>query len=116
MRLRLIAKPFDDPDHIFELKHDGFRALAYIDPGECKVVARNLNSSTSFESVKTILNKLPVRNAILDGEIDSHGVSQSNELLSRRGQPVFYAFDLLWLDGQDLRGFLWRHAPFHQWA
>ena len=33
MRLRLISKPFDDPDYIFELKHDGFRALAYIDAG-----------------------------------------------------------------------------------
>ena len=35
--------------------------------------------------------------------LDSHGVSQFNVLFSRRGKPVFYAFDLLWLDGQDLR-------------
>ncbi len=35
--------------------------------------------------------------------IDSHGVSQFNVLFSRRGKPVFYAFDLLWLDGEDLR-------------
>ena len=78
MRLRLIAKPFDDPDYIFELKHDGFRALAYIDAGECKLVSRNLNYFKSFESLKKSLNKVPVRNAILDGEIvclDSHGVS-----------------------------------------
>jgi bifunctional non-homologous end joining protein LigD len=106
MRLRLIAKPFDDPDYIFELKHDGFRALVYIDAGECKLISRNLNRFKSFDSLRKSLNNLPVQNAILDGEIvclDSQGVSQFNELFSRRGTPVFYAFDLLWLDGEDLR-------------
>jgi bifunctional non-homologous end joining protein LigD len=47
-----------------------------------------------------------VQNAILDGEViclDSNGVSQFNELMFRKGKPVFYAFDLLWLDGDDLR-------------
>jgi len=34
MRLRLAKEPFDNPDYIFELKHDGFRALVYIDSGE----------------------------------------------------------------------------------
>jgi bifunctional non-homologous end joining protein LigD len=51
---------------------------------------------------------LPVATAILDGEIvvlDSKGVSQFNALLSLRGREaaVFYAFDLLWLNGEDLR-------------
>ena len=106
MRLRLIAKPFDDPDYIFELKHDGFRALAYIDAGECKLISRNLNRFMSFDSLKKSLNNLPVQNAIHDGEIvclDSQGVSQFNELFCRRGKPVFCAFDLLWLDGKDFR-------------
>ena len=70
-------------------------------------ISRNLNRFKSFESLKKSLDKFPVQNAILDGEIvclDSHGVSQFNALFSRRGEPVFYAFDLLWLDGQDLRG------------
>ncbi len=44
MRLR-IAKPFNDPEYIFELKHDGFRALAYIEEGNCKLVSRNSNSA-----------------------------------------------------------------------
>ena len=51
------------------------------------------------------LAKLPVENAILDGEIicvDAKGVSQFNQLLRRKEEPVFYAFDLLWLDGEDL--------------
>ena len=106
MRLTRVAKPFDDPDYIFELKHDGFRALAYIEGDECKLVSRNSNQFKSFDSLKKSLDKFPVRNAILDGEIvclDSHGVSQFNVLFSRRGKPFFYAFDLLWLDGQDLR-------------
>jgi bifunctional non-homologous end joining protein LigD len=105
MRLRLVKKPFDHPDYIFELKHDGFRALAYIDAGECKLISRNLNRFKSFESLKKSLDKF-IQNAILDGEIiclDSHGVSQFNVLFSHRGKPVFYAFDLLWLDDQDLR-------------
>lgn len=66
MRLR-ITKPFDDPDYIFELKHDGFRALAYIEEGACKLVSRNANQFKSFQSLKESLGKLKVRTAILDG-------------------------------------------------
>jgi bifunctional non-homologous end joining protein LigD len=44
MRLRLVKEPFDNSDYIFELKHDGFRALAYLDAGECRLVSRNLKS------------------------------------------------------------------------
>jgi len=50
MRLRLVKEPFDNPDYIFELKHDGFRALASIDAGECRLVSRNLKS-LRFESL-----------------------------------------------------------------
>ena len=58
--------------------------------------------------VISTLAKLAVQNAILDGEIvclDEHGVSQFNQLLSRKSEPVLYAFDLLWLNGEDLRQF-----------
>jgi bifunctional non-homologous end joining protein LigD len=105
MRLRLVKSAFDHPDYIFELKEDGFRALAYIQSGECKLISRNLKS-VRFPVLRTALAKLPVENAILDGEIislDSGGVSRFNDLLSRKCQPVLYAFDLLWLDGKDLR-------------
>jgi bifunctional non-homologous end joining protein LigD len=106
MRLTRIAKAFDDPDYVFELKHDGFRAIAYIEAGECKLVSRNLKHFKSFVSLKESLGKIPVKNSILDGEVvclDSNGVSQFNELVSRKGKPVLYAFDLLWLNGDDLR-------------
>jgi bifunctional non-homologous end joining protein LigD len=105
MRLRLVREPFDHPDYIFELKHDGFRAIAYLQNGESKLVSRN-QRNLGFEALKRSLAKLPVKNAILDGEVicvDAKGVSQFNQLLSRKGEPVFYAFDLLWLNGEDLR-------------
>ena len=105
MRLRLVREPFDHPDYIFELKHDGFRAVAYLQNCECKLISRN-QRNLGFETLKRSLVRLPVQNAIIDGEIiclDAKGVSQFNQLLSRKGEPVLYAFDLLWLDGEDLR-------------
>jgi bifunctional non-homologous end joining protein LigD len=97
MRLRLVREAFDHPDYIFELKHDGFRAIAYLQNGESKLVSRN-QRNLGFEALKRSLAKLPVETAILDGEIvclDERGVSQFNQLLSRKVEPVFYAFDLL---------------------
>ena len=105
MRLRLIKQAFDDPEYLFELKHDGFRALVYLQDGECRLVSRNLKN-LRFDSLKKSLAELPVRNAILDGEIiciDGKGVSQFNRLLSRKAEPIFYAFDLLWVNDEDLR-------------
>jgi bifunctional non-homologous end joining protein LigD len=105
MRLRLVRQPFDDRDYIFELKHDGFRAVAYLQNGECKLISRN-QRNLGFEMLKRSLAKLPAQTAILDGEIiclDAKGVSQFNQLLSRKVEPILYAFDLLWLDGEDLR-------------
>ena len=70
-----------------------------------KIISRNLRN-LGFESLKKALAKLHVHDAILDGEIvclDANGVSQFNWLLSRKHEPVFYAFDLLWHDGADLR-------------
>jgi hypothetical protein len=71
MRLRLVREPFDHPDYIFELKHDGFRAIAYLQNGESKLVSRN-QRNLGFEALKRSLAKLPVENAILDGEIIWH--------------------------------------------
>lgn len=42
-------KPFSDPDWLFELKHDGFRALAFVDNGSCRLVSRNGNEFHSFD-------------------------------------------------------------------
>lgn len=100
-------EPFSHPDWIFEIKHDGFRGLAYVAEERARLLSRRGNAYKSFaELCGWIGHHLQVDNAVLDGEIvclDSEGRSQFNELLYRRGDPYFYAFDLLWLNGRDLR-------------
>jgi bifunctional non-homologous end joining protein LigD len=99
-------EPFDDPEWIFKLKHDGFRSIAYVSDKNCQLVSRSNNVFQRFMPLCTSLGQLRVKNAILDGElicIDGEGVSQFNQLMFRRGVPYFYAFDLLWLNGRDLR-------------
>jgi bifunctional non-homologous end joining protein LigD len=105
-QLTLLRTPFNDPDFIFELKVDGFRGLAYIQDCRCELVSRRRNQYKSFKELQDSLGKLKVRNAIIDGEIaclDEQGRSIFNELLFRRGCPIFYAFDLLYLNDRDLR-------------
>src|ERR1700722_13864607 len=63
------AQPFDHPDWIFELKHDGFRCLAYIADGACQLISRRRNTYKSFATLRDSLAKLPVKTAVLDGEI-----------------------------------------------
>jgi bifunctional non-homologous end joining protein LigD len=107
MELSRRTEPFDHADWIFELKHDGFRAVAYVAAGQCTLISRKNNTYKSFAPPRTaIAEELRVEDAILDGEIvclDAQGRSIFKELLYRRGNPYFYAFDLLWLNGRDLR-------------
>jgi len=105
-QLTLVRQPFDHPDFLFELKHDGFRALAHVWDGKCELVSRKRNAYKSFQTLRDDIVKLKVKDAIIDGELvclDSEGRSIFNELLHRKGSPTFYAFDLLYLNGQDLR-------------
>lgn len=99
--------PFDDPDWVFELKYDGFRGLAYIDADGSRLVSRNQHHFDEFVSLaRSIADAIDAEQAVLDGEIvclDHEGRSQFDELLARRRQPCFAAFDLLWVDGEDLR-------------
>lgn len=100
-----LSNPFDHDNFIFELKHDGFRALAYVTPDGCRLVSRRGNVYKSFRSLVDSLATLAC-SAILDGEIvtlDENGRPKFYDLLRRRGAPSFYAFDCLWHDGQDLR-------------
>ena len=107
LRLAQREDPFDDPEWVFELKHDGFRALAYVEAGTCHLVSRNRHRFTEFESLgHSIVESLGAGRAVLDGEIvclDQEGRSQFYELLARRSEPYFYAFDPLWLNDEDLR-------------
>lgn len=101
-----IPEPFDHDDFVFELKHDGFRAVAHIAREACQLVSRRGNVYKAFKSLAASLTVLSC-SAVLDGEIvvlDSAGRPQFYDLLRRRVEPVFYAFDCLRLDGRDLRG------------
>jgi bifunctional non-homologous end joining protein LigD len=105
-KLARSLEPFDHADWLFELKHDRFRSLAYLEDGRCRLVSRHRNVYKSFETLRDALSSLKAKTAILDGEIvclDANGCSQFKELLYRRGRAVFFAFDLVWLDGNDLR-------------
>jgi bifunctional non-homologous end joining protein LigD len=98
---------FEHPDWLYELKHDGFRALAYLDEGRCRFVSRKGNEMGRFEDLRASIGKeLKVRNAVLDGEIvaiDESGMPAFYDLMKRRREVVYFAFDLLWLNDKDLR-------------
>lgn len=100
-------KPFSHPDWIFELKWDGFRSLVHVQDGKCRLVSRNGNEFKSFPALnESIPTELCVQSAVLDGEIvclDETGKPQFRDLLFRRAEPRFCAFDLIWCDGEDLR-------------
>jgi bifunctional non-homologous end joining protein LigD len=107
MRLSRRPEAFDHSDYIFELKIDGFRSLAYIENGQCDLVSRNGNTFRNFKDLpQWIGGNLRVESAVLDGEIacvDDSGRSVFNDLLFRRRECVFFVFDLLFLNGEDLR-------------
>jgi bifunctional non-homologous end joining protein LigD len=91
LTLTRLREPFDHPDWIFELKHDGFRGVLYVSGGDCKLVSRNANVFKRFPTLSASLAKLPVREAVVDGEIvclDGDGVSIFNCLLFRARHAV----------------------------
>jgi bifunctional non-homologous end joining protein LigD len=104
-------RPFVHPDWIFEVKWDGYRAIAEVEQGSVRLYSRNRLSLT--ERFRLIANSLAQlgRDAVLDGEVvvlDETGKAQF-QLLQNRGRSgegvlAYYCFDLLYLDGHDLRG------------
>ena len=107
MRLSRRAEPFDSDKFIYELKIDGFRALAHVQDGRGELISRNGNVFRGFAELATwIAEHLHVASAVLDGEIaclDESGRPNFRDLLFRKRQCVFIAFDLLYLNGKDLR-------------
>jgi bifunctional non-homologous end joining protein LigD len=106
MPLERARGPFTHADWLFEIKWDGFRALAYIENGRCKLVSRNGNEFKSFPALNVGLPiECRAQKAVLDGEIvclDDTGTSHFRNLLFRRGEPRFYAFDLLYCNNENL--------------
>ena len=110
MLATLTDEPFDDPDWVFETKWDGFRAIAVARPGHASLYSRNLNDiSRKYPSVCQALAKIKDE-AVFDGELvalDEHGRSRFQLLQNAEREPVrvlYCVFDLLYLDGKDLRG------------
>jgi bifunctional non-homologous end joining protein LigD len=107
MPLQKRLSAFDNPEWIFELKYDGFRALVYIENGKCRLISRNGNQFKSFSSLDLALpSECKAKSAVLDGEIvcfDRQGCSQFKDLLFRRGEPRFLAFDCPYCEGENLR-------------
>lgn len=99
-------------DWVHEIKFDGYRMLAYIENGAAHLISRNDKDWTeSFKPIADFIALLPVKNAIVDGEVVAIGrdnKSDFSELKNALSAGTFdrmqyYAFDLLFLDGADLR-------------
>lgn len=100
------------PEWVFEIKYDGYRLEAQVDAGRVRLLTRRGNDwTTKFPDLARRLAGFPVKSAILDGEVvalDPSGRSLfsllQQSLDARRPQDLtFFAFDLLQLDGTDLR-------------
>jgi bifunctional non-homologous end joining protein LigD len=116
-----IDQPFDGSDWLFEIKWDGYRAIAFIQEGRVRLVSRNQNDLTPrYPELKDLPQFLKAKSAILDGEVvalDDQGRASFSLMQQRTGfrpggrrgvanadVPVlYYAFDLLYCDGYDLR-------------
>jgi bifunctional non-homologous end joining protein LigD len=116
-----VDDPFDGSEWLFEIKWDGYRAVAFIQDGKLRLVSRNQNELTQrYPELKDLPKSVKAKTAILDGEVvalDDEGRPSFSLMQQRTGfrpggrrgparsdVPVlYYAFDLLYLDGYDLR-------------
>ena len=107
VRLTLRSEPFDDQAWLFEPKYDGFRGVIYTSHLGCEIRSRRDIPLHRFSGLwDRVAEVLGGREVILDGEIvslDRQGKPVFQELLRGQGFIAFAAFDLLWLDGVDLR-------------
>ncbi|QXU43227.1 DNA ligase D [Pedobacter sp. D749] len=109
MLATLVDEPFDDPNWQYEVKWDGYRALAFVNKGKVELFSRNNKSfNEKFYPIYDLLNEWKI-NAVLDGEIlvlNDKGISNFGSLQNWRseadGELVFYVFDILWYEGKNL--------------
>jgi bifunctional non-homologous end joining protein LigD len=122
MLATLAEKPFDSPDWLYEIKWDGYRALAYIQDGHLRLLSRNQNDLTAqFPELASLPRQVRAASALLDGEVvalDAEGRPSFSLMQQRTGMEgfaggrrsaprpgvpvVFYAFDLPWCEGYSL--------------
>jgi bifunctional non-homologous end joining protein LigD len=106
---RRADKPPGDPDWIHEIKHDGFRIMARRDGGAVRLLSRKGHDFASrFPLAAAAVAVLPAHSCIIDGEAiacDEKGLAVFDLIRRQRHSPdvVLCAFDLIELDGEDLR-------------
>jgi len=106
MLATLVSDAVEEAGWLYEIKWDGYRAIAYLNKGETNIRSRNNKSfNEKFYPVFEALKKWKV-NAVVDGEIvvvNEQGLPDFSDLQLWRseadGQLAFYVFDILWLDG-----------------
>ncbi|MEO8474219.1 MAG: DNA ligase D [Chryseolinea sp.] len=109
MLATLTDRPVNGADWVYEIKWDGYRAVAFINNESVELKSRNDNSfNKKFYPIHRALCKLNM-NAILDGEIvalKNNGLPDFGMLQNWRseadGPLIFYVFDLIWFEGKDL--------------
>ena len=121
MLATLVDKPFDSQDWLYEVKWDGYRAIAFLESGSLRLVSRNQNDLTAaYPELCSIGDSIAAQTATLDGEIvaldeggrpsfslmqQRTGVGQGGRRIRRTRDNipvVYYVFDLLYLDGYSL--------------
>src|SRR5437016_580954 len=99
--------PRDRAHWSYELKYDGFRAVAAIINGTVAMWSRNeLDLAPRFPTIAAALQKIKVNEVVLDGEIvalDESGAPRFQLLQQGERRERVFVFDVLWLDGRDLR-------------
>ncbi len=116
-----IEKPFDNPEYVFEIKWDGYRAVSFIKNSRVRLVSRNQNDLTGqYPELHQLSDFVKAETAILDGEVvaldeqgrasfslmqQRTGIREHGRRVGARGDiPVlYYVFDLIYVDGYDLR-------------
>ncbi len=109
----LVKQPPDGPDWFHEIKYDGYRMHARIDGDDVRLLTRTgLDWTRKYPSIAAALKDLPVGTAYLDGELcgvrpdgtTSFSIIQAASDSGNADALVFFLFDLLFLEGEDLTG------------
>jgi DNA ligase D-like protein (predicted ligase) len=109
---KLVEKAPDGPDWLHEIKFDGYRMHSRLDAGRAQILTRRGNDWTEkYPAIAKAIVGLPAQNAYLDGELcgvladgrTSFNLIQ-NATDTGEGSLVFFLFDLLFLDGENLTG------------
>src|SRR5688572_18054674 len=109
MLATLTDAAFDSDEWVFEIKWDGYRAVATVVDGRVELESRNNTSFTEkFAPITDALHEMR-DDVVLDGEVvalDENGLASFQKLQSWQKNPIgdimYYVFDLLWLNGRDL--------------